>query len=124
MFWRFCPLSLQSDSNRTDLCCCSGLRSLELYLFPYLYRESSRLSCRLRECMYVFRLSRVSFSYLFLMFSRESFWLLLFMELFLLPSPLRELSRDLRFRLCGMISVSLLSDRTNSSKMAVLSVRS
>ena len=67
--------------------------------------------------------SRVSFPYLLLVFSRESFWLLLSMELFLSRSPLREISRGPPFLMCGMLSVSLLSDRTNSSKMAVLSVR-
>ena len=94
MFCRFCPLSRRGDSNRTDLFCCLGLRSLESYLCPYRWRESSRLSCRLREGMYVFRLSRVSFSYLLLESSRESCWLLLSMELFLSRSLLRELSRD------------------------------
>ena len=122
-FWRFCPLSLRGDSNRTDLVCCSCLRSLELYLCPYLCRESSRLCCRLRDGMYVFRLSRVSFSYLLLVFSRESCWLLLSMELFLSHSLLRELSRDPLLWLYGMLSVSLWSDWTNSSKMAVFSVK-
>ena len=66
MFWRFCPLSLRCDSNRTDLFCCSGLRSLESCLCPYIWRESSRLSCPLREGMYMFRVARVSLPYLLL----------------------------------------------------------
>ena len=90
MFWRFCPPSLRGDSNRTDLLCCSGLRSLESYLCPYPWRVSSRMSCRLREDMYVFRVSRVSFLYLLLVFSRESFRLLLSKELLLSRSLLRE----------------------------------
>ena len=123
MFWQFCPLSLRGDSNGTNLFCCSGLRSPELYLFPYLWHESSRLSCPLHEGMYVFRISRVSSPYRLPVFSCGSFWLLLSMELFLSLFPLRELSHDPRFRLCGMLSVSLLTDLSNSSKMAVLSVR-
>ena len=91
-------------------------------LCPYLWRESSRLSCRLSEGMHMFRVSRVSFLYLPLVLSRESFWLLLSKNCFYLTLRY-ENYRDSLFRICCMLSMSLLSDRTNSSKMAVLSVR-
>ena len=113
---RFCPPLLLRDSNWTDLFRCSGLRSLESYRCPYPWRESSRLSFWLREGMYTFRVSRVSFPYLFLVLPRESFWLLLSIELFFSRSLLREFSRDPRFRLCGKLSACILSDRMNSSK--------
>ena len=67
-----------------------------------------RLSFRLREGMCLFPVFHMLFPRLLLVFSRVSFWLLLSMERFLYRSPLRELSRDPLFRLCGVLSVPLL----------------
>ena len=57
-------------------------------------------------------------SYLLLVFSGESFWLLRSMELFVSRSLLRDLSCYPRFRFSGLLSVSVLGDPTISSKKA------